>query len=207
MKSKNEVFNLLTAIFVTCLIVSNVMASKQFEVCGIVLTSGAILFPVVYIVNDVLAEIYGFKRVRKIIYLGFALNAFAVIAYNIAIILPAPAYALDSAAAFKATLSNTWRVLLASFAAYLAGSLSNAYIMEKMKSNKRGGLMARCVISTIVGESLDGIFFVLIAFLGVLPTSVLFTMIAAQVVFKTSLEVLCYPATRKVVRKIEGIAG
>lgn len=206
MKTKNDILQVLTAAFVACLLLSNVMAAKQFEFYGVVLTSGAILFPVVYIINDVMAEIFGYEKARRVILTGFAINAFAVVAYNLAIMLPAPAYANESAAAFALTLGNTWRVLLASFAAYLAGSLSNAFVMDRMKARGRGGLMARCVLSTVVGESLDGILFVLIAFAGVLPWAAVVSMIAAQIVFKTALEFVFYPVTRKVIKRIEVMA-
>lgn len=205
MKTKNDILQVLTAAFVACLLLSNVMAAKQFEFYGVVLTSGAILFPVVYIINDVMAEIFGYEKARKVILTGFAINAFAVVAYNLAIMLPAPAYASENAAAFALTLGNTWRVLLASFAAYLAGSLSNAFVMDKMKS-RGGGLLGRCMLSTLVGESLDGILFVLIAFAGVLPWAAVASMIAAQIVFKTALEFVFYPFTRKVIKRIEVMA-
>lgn len=205
MKTKNDILQVLTAAFVACLLLSNVMAAKQFEFYGVVLTSGAILFPVVYIINDVMAEIFGYKKARKVILTGFAINAFAVVAYNLAIILPAPVYASESAAAFALTLGNTWRVLLASFAAYLAGSLSNAFLMDEMR-RRGGGLLGRCMLSTLVGESLDGVLFVLIAFAGVLPLSAVASMIVAQIVFKTALEFVFYPITRKVIKRIEVMA-
>ena len=205
MKTKNDILQVLTAAFVACLLLSNVMAAKQFEFYGVVLTSGAILFPVVYIINDVMAEIFGYKKARKVIMTGFAINAFAVVAYNLAIMLPAPAYASESAAAFALTLGNTWRVLLASFAAYLAGSLSNAFLMDEMR-RRGGGLLGRCMLSTLVGESLDGVLFVLIAFAGVLPLSAVASMIVAQIVFKTALEFVFYPITRKVIKRIEVMA-
>lgn len=205
MKTKNDILQVLTAAFVACLLLSNVMAAKQFEFYGVVLTSGAILFPVVYIINDVMAEIFGYKKARRVILTGFAINAFAVVAYNLAIILPAPAYASESAAAFALTLGNTWRVLLASFAAYLAGSLSNAFLMDEMR-RRGGGLLGRCMLSTLVGESLDGVLFVLIAFAGVLPLSAVASMIVAQIVFKTALEFVFYPITRKVIKRIEVMA-
>ena len=207
MKTKTNLLQFITGAFVACLLISNVMASKQFEIGSLVLTSGAILFPVVYIVNDVLAEVYGFKRARAVILLGFALNAFAVLAYTVAIALPAPAYGADSAEAFALVLGSTWRLLLASFAAYLAGSLANAAIMARMKKADKGGrsLMLRCVVSTLIGEGIDGVIFVTVAFLGVLSNSALLTMILSQIVFKTLIELVCYPVTRCVIKKVEAL--
>lgn len=201
--TKSELFMYVIGAFVACLLISNVMAAKQFQIGPLVLTSGAILFPVVYIINDVLAEIYGFKRARKVIFLGFALNAFAVAAYGLGILLPAPEYATVASDAFAMVLGNTWRVLLASFAAYLAGSLSNAYIMERMKG--KSGLMARCVTSTLVGEGLDGIIFVSVAFIGLLPAEAILTMIAGQIIFKTGVEIILYPVTKSVIEKVRAL--
>lgn len=207
MKTKTNLLQIITGAFVACLLISNVMASKQFEIGSLVLTSGAILFPFVYIVNDVLAEVYGFKRARSVILLGFALNAFAVLAYTVAIALPAPAYAADGAEAFALVLGSTWRLLLASFAAYLVGSLANAAVMARMKKADKGGkfLMFRCVLSTLIGEGLDGVIFVTVAFVGVLPNSAIITMILSQIVFKTLIELVCYPVTRCVIKKVEAL--
>lgn len=201
--NKAQLYQILTGVFVACLLISNVLSAKTFTLGNVVLPTAVIIFPIVYIVNDVLAEIYGFKKARNIIFLGFALNLLAVVAYSIAIALPAPAYAAEGAAAFAAVLGSTWRILLASFAAYLVGSLVNASVMVKLKARLEKYLMFRCVLSTLLGEGIDAIIFISIAFAGTMPVETLLIMIAAQAAFKTLFEVVFYPLTRSVIKKVE----
>lgn len=203
MKTKVQLYSILTGVFVACLLISNVLSAKTFTFGNVVLPTAVVIFPIVYIVNDVMAEIYGFRKARNIIFLGFALNALAVAAYSIAIALPAPAYATEGAAAFAVTLGSTWRILVASFAAYLVGSLVNAGIMVRMKAKLQKYLMLRCVLSTLIGEGIDAIIFITIAFIGTMPLETLLIMIAAQAAFKTLFEVVFYPVTRAVIKKVE----
>lgn len=201
--TKASLYQMLTGVFVACLLISNVMSAKTFTLGSVVLPTAVVIFPIVYIVNDVMAEIYGFKKARNIIFLGFAMNAFAVAAYSIGILLPAPAYAAEGAAAFAAVLGSTWRILLASFAAYIVGSLLNAAVMVRMKERLREHLMLRCIVSTFIGEGVDAVIFISIAFAGMMPLETLLVMIAAQAAFKTLFEVVFYPITRIVIRKVE----
>lgn len=203
MKTKAQLYSILTGVFVACLLISNVLSAKTFTFGNVVLPTAVIIFPIVYIVNDVMAEIYGFRKARNIILLGFALNALAVAAYAIAIALPAPAYAAEGAAAFAATLGSTWRILIASFAAYLVGSLVNAGIMVRLKAKLQRHLMFRCVLSTLLGEGIDAVIFISIAFAGTMPVETLLIMIVAQAAFKTLFEVVFYPLTRVVIKKVE----
>lgn len=200
--TKTNMYQILTAVFVGCLLISNVLASKTFAIGSVVLPSAVILFPIVYITNDVLAEIYGFKKTRNMVFLGFIINAVAVIAYQIAILLPAPSFATDGAAAFALTLGSSWRVLLGSFTAYIVGSLLNAVVMVRMKAKLEKQLMLRCILSTLLGESVDALIFISIAFAGTMPVETLFIMIGAQAAFKTVFELVCYPATRLVIKKM-----
>lgn len=203
MKNKVQLYSILTGVFVACLLISNVMSAKTFTLGNVVLPCAVVLFPIVYIVNDVMAEIYGFRKARNIIFLGFAMNALAVAAYSIAIALPAPEYAAEGAAAFAATLGSTWRILIASFAAYLVGSIINAGIMVRMKARLEKYLMLRCVLSTLIGEGVDAVIFITIAFIGTMPLETLLVMIAAQAAFKTLFEVVFYPLTRVVIKRVE----
>lgn len=204
--TKSELYQILTGVFVACLLVSNVLAARTFTIGEIILPTAVIIFPIVYIVNDVMAEIYGFKKARNIILLGFVLNAFAVAAYSIAIKLPAPAFAADSAAAFATVLGSTWRLLLASFTAYLVGSFVNAFVMVRMKQRLQKQLMLRCVLSTLIGEGLDALIFITIAFAFSMPFTDLLIMIIAQATFKTVFEILFYPLTRITIKKINTLA-
>lgn len=200
---KTKFLQMLTGLFVGCLLISNILAAKTFTFGSIVLPSAVIIFPVVYIVNDVLAEVYGYSETKKVIWLGFAVNAIAVLAYTIAIALPAPEYATETAAAFAATLGSTGRMLIASFAAYLVGSLVNAKVMVLMKGRNESRLMLRCVASTAVGEGIDALIFITIAFFGTMPLATLGIMILSQAAFKTVYEIISYPVTRSVIKKIK----
>lgn len=200
--SKTKLYAILTGVFVACLLVSNVLASKTFTFGEVILPTAVIIFPLVYIVNDVLAEIYGFKKTRNIIILGFVLNLFAVIAYNIAIALPAPIFALEGAEAFATVLGSTARILLASFAAYLIGSLINARVMVLMKERFKDKLFARCLGSTFVGEGIDAVIFITIAFVGTMSGVDLITMIVAQTLFKVGFEFILFPLTRYVIKRV-----
>ena len=130
--TKTELYAILTGIFTACLIVSNITAGKTFDFFSFTLPCAVIIFPVIYIVNDVLAEVYGYNKARKVILLGFFMNLVAVICYNITIWLPAPVF-FENSQAFSIVLSSTLRLLIASFAAYLVGSLVNAKVMVYLK--------------------------------------------------------------------------
>lgn len=201
-KTKTNLFNILTGLFVGCLLISNVLAAKTFTFLGLVLPTAVIIFPVVYIVNDVMAEIFGFIKAKQIIYTGFVINLLAVICYNVAILLPAPDYATVGADAFAITLSSTWRVLIASLVAYLVGSITNSYIMVKMKEKSENKLMLRCILSTLAGEGLDAFFFISIVFIGTMPIKDLAIMIVAQATFKTLFEVVVFPITNYVIKML-----
>ena len=198
--STSQLYTVFTALFCGSLLISNVLAGKVFILGNITLPSAVIIFPLVYIVNDVLAEIYGFKKARNAILLGFIINLIAVITYKTALLLPSPEY-ID-ASAYNTVLSATTRTLIASFTAYLAGSLVNAHVMVWLKKRKEKHLMFRCVMSTLIGETLDAIIFITIAFAFVMPFNQLLIMILAQATFKTVYEIICYPITKEVIKKI-----
>lgn len=200
--TKTSLFPILCAVFCACLLISNILAAKTFTLTEqIILPCAVIIFPIVYIVNDVLAEIYGFKKARQVIFLGFLLNLLAVISYNIAILLPAPVFYTGSEA-FATILGNTFRVLVASFLAYLLGSLINSYTMVRLKEKAEKYLFFRCIFSTLLGEGTDALLFISIAFYGTMPLTALITMIIAQALFKTGYEIVIYPVTRKVITSI-----
>lgn len=200
--TKMELYAILTGIATACLIISNILAFKTFIILDIVLPCAVIIFPIVYIVNDILAEIYGFKKARKVILLGFVMNLIAVICYNIAIALPSPVYFTGNEA-FRTVLSTSLRILIASFTAYLCGSLVNAYLMTYLKKKAEEYLFARCILSTLFGEGLDAIIFISIAFYGTMPLIALIGMIIAQALFKTIYEIIIYPLTRKIINYVK----
>lgn len=201
--TKTEVYSILTGMFCASLIISNILAFKTFSFYGdIVLPCAVIIFPLTYIINDVLAEVYGFSKAKTVILLGFLMNLVAVLCYTIAILLPSPVY-FDGQEAFALVLSNTPRILIASFIAYLVGSLLNSYSMVKMKEKYEPHLFGRCICSTIIGEGVDACLFITIAFFGTMPNTMLLIMIIAQATFKTVYEIIIYPFTRYVINKIK----
>lgn len=202
--TKTDLYAILVGIFCAGLIISNIIASKTFEFFWITLPCGVIIFPLIYIVNDVLAECYGFKKARRAIYLGFFMNLIAVICYNVTMFLPAPAY-FTGDSAFHTVLGSTLRLLVASFAAYLIGSLINAKLMVYLKGKYENKLFFRCISSTFAGEGMDALIFITIGFLGTMPVSALLTMIVAQALFKTAYEVVVYPLTRHVIHNLKDL--
>ena len=192
-----------TALFCGCLIISNILASKTFSLYDIILPCGVVIFPLVYIVGDVLTEIYGFTLAKRTIYLGFIINLIAVIAYQIAIFLPGTDLATSNA--FSIILGSTPRILIASLISYLVGSYVNAYFMKILKERYTDYLFARCSISTLFGEGLDAIIFITIAFAGLMPNEVLITMIICQGAFKIIYEIIVYPITRTVINWIKSL--
>lgn len=202
--TKTELYAYLTGIFTACLIVSNIIAGKTFVFFSFTLPCGVVIFPVIYIVNDVLAEIYGFEKARNVILLGFLVNLLAVICYNITILLPAPSF-FESSEAFGIVLGSTFRLLVASFIAYLIGSLVNARLMVYLKKWDENKLFFRCIASTFFGEGLDAVTFITIGFLGTMPNEALIGMIIAQALFKTVYEIIVYPITRYVILRIKNL--
>lgn len=191
---------ILSAVFCVALVVSNIVAGKLWQApFGIVLTCGVFMFPIVYILDDVLPEVYGYVVARKIIFLGFACNLMVVLFFLLTLKASFPPYFVNQDA-FVAVLGFTPRLLLASFVAYLIGTNLNAWILTVIKRWTNGRfLWMRTIGSTIVGESVDSTIFILLAFYGILPSGVLPLMIVSQAVFKTLYEVLATPLTYLVI--------
>lgn len=202
--TKTELYAMLTGVFTASLIVSNIIAGKTFDFFSFTLPCGVIIFPIIYIVNDVLAEVYGYEKARKVILLGFLMNLVAVVCYNITILLPAPVF-FENSDAFGVVLGSTFRLLVASFVAYLAGSLVNAKMMVVMKKWDEDRLFLRCIVSTLFGEGLDAVIFIFIGFLGTMPFEALILMIVAQALFKTIYEIVVYPLTRYVIATVKAL--
>ena len=190
-------------LFCVCLILSNFLESKLIQIGPIQATGGLLIFPVAYIINDCIAEVWGYRKARLIIWAGFAMNFFAVAVAQLAIALPAAPY-YEGQEAFSTVFGATPRIALASFVAFLVGSFLNAYVMSKMKIASQGkGFGLRAIASTIVGEGADSIIFFPIAFAGIVPFTDLLILIASQAVMKTLYEVLVLPLTIRVVRFVK----
>jgi len=198
-------FVVVAGFFVTALVVSNIIAVKLVEMSGRVFPAGLVIFPLSYLLGDVLTEVYGIRAARRVIWLGFACNLLALGAIQAAIHLPAldPEFQEQ----FEAVLGTTWRLFLASLAAYIAGELANAYVLAYMKGATRGRwLWTRTIGSTIVGEGLDSLIFITIAFAG--TGAGLANPIVTTWLIKVGWETLATPVTYWVVgylKRTEGV--
>ncbi len=205
-------FNFVTAVFVTTLIISNIIAVKLVMIAGLALPAAVVLFPIAYIFGDILTEVYGYARARQVIWTGFACNLLAVAAIWLGGLLPAaPFWSAGSfqtpeqaQAAYQAILGFTPRLLLASFVAYLVGEFLNSFVLARLKVATSGRfLWLRTITSTLVGEGADSAIFITIAFGGIFGGAELGTAILSQWLFKVGYEVLATPLTYLVVRALK----
>lgn len=189
-------FMVIAVIYVTCLLLSNLIAGKMWAVTeSITLPAAVILFPVTYIFGDIFTEVYGFKKARTIIWLGFGCSFFAVAVYLITIALPHPGF-WGNQDAYAVVMGTTPRVALASFAGYLFGEFSNSMILSKLKVATKGKkLWVRTILSTLVGEGFDSVIFILISFWGTMDNATILQMILFQYLFKVCYEVIFTPLT------------
>jgi hypothetical protein len=201
-------FLLVASIFITCLITSNIVAVKLVNIFSLILPAGSIIFPVSYIFGDVLTEVYGYRQARQVIWLGFFCNLIAVVAIWLGQILPAASF-WDGQTAYERILGYTPRLLGASFLAYLVGEFANSFVLAKMKIVTKGRwLWIRTIGSTLVGQGLDSFVFMTLAFLGIIPLTVLAGAIVVQWLFKSVYEAIATPLTYLVVnflKKKEGL--
>ena len=196
-------FMLFSILFCVCLIAANVLETKQIAFGSISLTGGLIVFPVSYIINDCVCEVWGYKKARLLIWTGFAMNFFFVSLGAICDAIPgAPYWTNDEG--FHAVFGLAPRIAFASFLAFICGSFVNAYIMSKMKLSSGGkNFSLRAVVSTIFGESVDSIIFFPLALWGVVPTEELPWLMLWQVFLKTAYEVVVLPLTIRIVRYVK----
>ncbi|MGL5682180.1 MAG: queuosine precursor transporter [Marinifilaceae bacterium] len=206
MKEKVSVpFMLLGILFNVCLITANLLETKLIHIGGITVTAGLLVFPISYIINDCIAEIWGFKKARLIIWSGFAMNFFVVALGLIAVHLPAAPF-WEGEPHFNFVFGMAPRIVAASLAAFLVGSFLNAYVMSKMKVASGGkNFSARAILSTIVGETGDSVIFFPIAFAGLIPANELIMMMCVQIVLKTMYEIIILPITIRVVEFIKRV--
>jgi uncharacterized integral membrane protein (TIGR00697 family) len=195
------------ALFVTCLLTANIIAPKLIMVGGLVLPVAIIVFPISYILADVLTEVWGYAATRRVIWLGFACNALMVLVIWIGGWIP-PAPFWRGQAAYAETLGQAPRILAASFVAYLAGEFANAFVLAKMKVWTQGRwLWMRTIGSTIVGEGLDSAVFITLAFAGILPVWALAGVAVGQWAVKVLYEAAATPVTYAVVRWLKSREG
>ncbi len=208
MKEKVSVpFMLLGILFNVCLIAANLLETKVIQVGGIAVTAGLLVFPISYIINDCIAEVWGFKKARLIIWSGFAMNFFVVLLGLIAVALPAAPF-WEGEQHFNFVFGMAPRIVVASLIAFLVGSFLNAYVMSKMKLASGGkNFSARAIWSTVVGETADSLLFFPIAFGGIIAWNELLLMMCIQIVLKSLYEVIILPITIQVVKVIKRIDG
>ncbi|HKZ83410.1 MAG TPA: queuosine precursor transporter [Anaerolineae bacterium] len=210
--------NWVTAIFVACLITANIIAVKLIDIGGLILPAAVIIFPVSYIVGDVLTEVYGYARARQVIWIGFTCNLIAVIAIAIASALPPADFWAPNQAAYETTLGFTPRLLAASFVAYLVGEFLNSYVLARMKVATNGRyLWARTIGSTLIGQFADSAVFITLGLLqitalppavqGTLPPQALLNTIVVQWLFKSVYEIVATPLTYVVVGRLKRAEG
>ena len=203
-KAVSKLFLIITVVYVTCLLLSNLVAGKMWAVTSnITLPAAVILFPITYIFGDIFTEVYGFKNARIIIWLGFVCSFFAVGVYMITIGLPHPDFWTNQEA-YATVLGTTPRVAAASFIGYLFGEFSNSMVLSKLKVMTGGKkLWVRTILSTLVGEGFDYVIFVTVSFWGTMENATLLQMIFFQYLFKVCYEIIFTPATYAIVNWIK----
>ena len=208
MKEKVSVpFMLLGILFNVCLIAANLLETKVIQIGSLTVTAGLLVFPISYIINDCIAEVWGFKKARLIIWSGFAMNFFVVALGLIAVAIPAAPF-WEGEEHFDFVFGMAPRIVAASLMAFLVGSFLNAYVMSKMKVASRGRhFSARAILSTLVGETADSLIFFPVAYGGIIAWRELLIMMCIQIILKSMYEVIILPVTIRVVKAIKKIDG
>ena len=202
----------LAVTFCVCLVASNLFVPRLWQVGKLPLQlSGAVLiFPISYVINDLLTEVYGYRKAMLVIWMGFALSAFVAMAAQLVSWLPAPIYPENQtvASSFNTLFGLVPRTTVASLLAFVLGSHMNAWVMSKMKVATKGkGFGWRAILSTVAGELCDSVIFYPLAFLGVMPVGAILSIILTQVTVKTLYEVLILPLTTVIARRLKRSEG
>ena len=210
MKKENLVsvpFMILGIMFCVCLVAANLLETKVIQFGPLTLTAGLLVFPISYIINDCIAEVWGFRKARLIIWMGFLMNFMVVVMGQIAVALPSAPF-WEGEESFNFVFGLAPRIAFASLTAFLAGSFINAYVLSRMKLLSNGkNFSARAILSTVAGESADSILFFPLAFAGLMPVSELAKIMLIQIILKTLYEIIILPVTIRVVTYIKRIEG
>ncbi len=194
-------------VFAVCLIAANILETKQMVFGPLHLTGGLLIFPVSYIINDVVCEVWGYRRASILIWTGFLTNFSFMMIASIADAIPGAPY-WENEEGFHAIFALTPRIALASFISFIAGSFVNAYVMSRMKISDKGKRFPlRAILSTVWGEGADSLIFFPLAFYGVLPDAEIPSMMLSQFVLKTVYEIIVLPVTIRVVNKVKEYEG
>lgn len=201
-KTFSSTFVWMAALLCICLVSSNLFATKVISLFGITLPGAVIVFPISYILNDCIAEVWGYRKAMMVIWLAFLMNLFVIVAGQIVVWLPAAEF-WDGGTHFDYMFRMAPRVALASLLAFIVGSTANALVLSRMKVASGGRWFGiRAIVSSLAGEFLDSLIFMPIAFFGT-PVQALGRMMLAQVTFKVCYEIIVLPLTTLVVKKVK----
>lgn len=201
----SKIFLIFTSIYITLILISNILAGRLIAIGSISLTGAVIVFPFTYILSDIFTEVYGFNKNKKIIWLSFMCNLIMVLVFMAVLKLPYPD-TFKNSEEYNLVLGTTPRNLVASLAGFLFGNFLNSIIMSKLKVITKGKLLAlRTITSTIFGETIDTIIFITIAFWGQFSNEILLLMIINQAIFKILIEIIATPITYKTINKVKKI--
>lgn len=200
-------FMIFSILFCVCLITANILETKQIQILSVSLTGGLIVFPVSYIINDCVCEVWGYSKARMLIWLGFAMNFFFVMVGALCDAIPGAPY-WDNEEGFHAIFGLAPRIAAASFIAFICGSFINAYVMSKMKIASNGkNFSLRAILSTVAGESIDSLIFFPLALSSVVPAKELILLMVWQVILKTVYEIIALPITIRVAKALKKYEG
>lgn len=207
-KTVSASFMYMGILFSTCLITSNLLESKILQFGSFTMTAGVLCFPISYILNDCIAEVWGYRRARFVIWMAFLMNFLVVTLGQLAMMLPAADFWMEHEEHFNFVFGLTPRITVASFIAFLTGSLVNAFVMSKMKLSAEGRHFSRrAVVSTLWGEGIDSLIFFPLAFGGMIPPHDLGKLMILQVITKTLYEIIALPLTIRVVKWVKRREG
>ena len=199
---KIEIEKYLFGIYCAGIIIQNILATKNIDITIFTVTTGILVSPLVFIIQDIQTEIFGYKKAKKMIILGYLMNFIAIMLYTFSISIPSSS-TYTNQEAFTTILGTTPRIAIASFIAYMIGALINSKVMEKLKNKHEKNLFFRAISSTVVGQFIDNMLFAVIAFIGILPTQAIISMIVGGTLFEIIYEIIFYPITKKLIQKIK----
>lgn len=199
---KIEIEKYLFGIYCAGIIIQNILATKNIDITIFTVTTGILVSPLVFIIQDIQTEIFGYEKAKKMIILGYLMNFIAIMLYSFSILIPS-SNTYTNQEAFTTILGTTPRIAVASFIAYMIGALINSKVMENMKIKHEKNLFFRAISSTVVGQFIDNMLFAVIAFIGILPTQAIISMIVGGTLFEIIYEVIFYPITKKLIQKIK----
>lgn len=198
LKKQMHLLTVIYALYAGSVITMNIMATKQFDLFQFTVTTGILVSPIAFIIQDVTTEVFGYKEARRMISTGFIIMLGSTLFYQLAIIIP-PSHYWDNQAAFGSILGTTLRISIASLSAYYVGSLMNAWVMDKLRKKYKEQLFFRLISSTLVGQVLDNLVFAVVAFTGILPAAAIISMVIGGTLFETVYEIILYPVTRALI--------